>query len=403
MNVVDTVTMALDAIARNKVRSFLTTLGIVIGVGSVIIMVHLGQATTLSVRQEIASLGSNLLIVRPGASRRGPGGVRTQAEPFEMPDVEALREQVRGATFAPTMMHGAILVYGNTNYTTSVTGTSREFLTVREWELATGRMFDTTEERTGAPVCVVGQTIVDELMNSTKNPVGESIRVGRVSCRIIGLLAEKGESTRQDQDDIVLMPLAAVQRRVAGRQDVDVVYVSAASEGETARVQREIERVLRDRRRIRGGEEDDFNVRDMQEIAQALEQTTSALTALLGAIAAVSLLVGGIGIMNIMLVSVTERTREVGIRLAVGALSRDVLVQFLVEAVVLSTLGGMIGVVIGIGGTAIMTRQMNLPFVMVPETMLLAFGVSVAIGVLFGFVPARKAARLDPIDALRHE
>jgi putative ABC transport system permease protein len=402
MNVLDTVIMAFDAIARNKVRSFLTTLGIVIGVASVIIMVHLGQATTVSVRNQISSLGSNLLIVRPGSGRRGPGGVRSQAPAFENEDVDAMRQEVRGATFAPTMVHPAILVYGNTNYTTTVTGTTREFLKVRDWQLARGRIFDPAEERAGTPVCVVGQTIVDELLGA-RPTLGESIRVGRVSCQIIGLLSPKGESMGRDQDDVVLMPLAAVQRRIAGRQDVDVIYVSADDENATARVQHDIETVLRGRRRILNGEEDDFNVRDMKEIAEAVESTTAALTALLGAIAAVSLLVGGIGIMNIMLVSVTERTREVGIRLAVGALSRDVLFQFLVEAVVLSTIGGMVGVVIGIAGTSLMTSQMNLPFIVVPETVLLAFGVSVAIGVIFGYVPARKAAFLDPIDALRHE
>ena len=402
MRLADTLGMAVQAIVRNKLRSFLTTLGIIIGVASVVAMVHLGQSATRSVTEQIASIGSNLLFVMPGTAQRGPGGVRTSAEPFAMDDVEALRREVDGILVAPGLSRSTSVVLGNANETLSVEGTSNEYFTVRNHAVAQGRGFEEAEQRAGAAVCVIGQTVVDE-MYGLQEPLGSTLRVGRTACQVVGVLEAKGQSMGQDRDKAVLMPIKAVQRRLVGELDVSVVYVSALVDGTTQRVQGEIEALLRQRRRLAEGEPDDFYVRDTQDIADALEQTTATLTILLGAIAAVSLLVGGIGIMNIMLVSVTERTREIGIRLAIGARSGDVQTQFLVESVLLATLGGLVGLMLGVGGTWLVTEKLAMPFVLSPAVMALGFSFSVAIGVAFGYFPARKAARLNPIEALRHE
>jgi putative ABC transport system permease protein len=398
----DTFLMALRAIARNTIRSVLTALGIVIGVASVIAMVHLGQAATLNVTQQIAAMGSNLLIVSPGVRRFGGGGPRVSAKPFELADAQAIARDVPDILVAPATTSRATAVFGNANYTTTITGTTNNFLEIRDWHLQSGRLFEDRETASGAAVCILGKTLVDNVYFQ-QDPLGTQLRLGASSCQVIGVLASKGSSMGNDQDDVVLMPLKAVQRRLAGNQDISTLYVSALVDGTTADTQAAIEALLRERRRIRDGAEDDFNVRDMQEIAQTLEATTGTLTALLGAIAAVSLLVGGIGIMNIMLVSVTERTREIGIRLAIGALAKDVLIQFLVEAIVIASLGGLLGVTFGVLGTWGLTAFMKLPFVLDVQMLLIAFGFAAGIGVIFGYVPARKAARLNPIDSLRHE
>lgn len=392
--------IALGAIRRNLVRSLLTALGIVIGVASVIAMVQLGESASRSVTQQIASLGPNLLTVHPGVDRRGPGGVRSEATPFDVADASAL-ETIPGIVVAPVTLSRATLVVGNANYTTSVAGSTEVYFPARGLDIARGRSFDAGELASGAAVCIVGQTIVEELFPSA-DALGASLRVGRTPCRVIGVLAEKGELFGRDQDDLVVMPIRAVQRRVAGNTDVNTIFISVTTADSSSEVQRAISDVLR-RRRGRVGEEDDFYVRDMQEISKALRGTTATLTLFLGAIAAVSLVVGGIGIMNIMLVSVTERTREIGIRLAIGARAREVMLQFLVEAVVLSTLGGACGIALGVGGSVLAARALDLPLVVSPAVIALAFCFSAAIGVLFGFVPARRAALLDPIEALRRE
>lgn len=402
MRLLDTLGMALQAIVRNKLRSFLTTLGIIIGVASVVAMVHLGQSATRSVTEQIASIGSNLLFVMPGTAQRGPGGVRTSAAPFDMGDVDALRQEIDGILVAPGLSKSATVVVGNANETISVEGTSNEYFAVRNHAVAYGRGFEEEEQRAGAAVCVIGQTVVQEMLG-LQEPLGSSLRVGRTACQVVGVLEAKGQSMGQDRDKAVLMPIKAVQRRLVGELDVGVIYVSALVDGTTRRVQYEIESLLRQRRRLTADVQDDFYVRDTRDIADALEQTTATLTILLGAIATVSLLVGGIGIMNIMLVSVTERTREIGIRLAIGARSGDVQTQFLVESVLLATLGGLIGLLVGVGGTWLATDQLKMPFVLSPGVMALGFSFSVAIGVAFGYFPARKAARLNPIEALRHE
>ena len=393
--------MAFQAIVRNALRSFLTALGIIIGVGSVVVMVHLGQSATRSVTEEISSIGSNLLFVMPGTAQRG-GGVRTTAKAFELEDVEAIEREVPEILVAPALTSSATVVIGNANEVIAVVGTNNNFFAVRNHDLAYGRVFSEDELNAGSAVCIIGTTLIDE-MYLGQEPIGTTLRVGRTACQVIGVLERKGQSMGQDRDKTILMPIKAVQRRLAGVLDVPTIYVSALVDGSTRRVQRDIESLLRQRRNIAAGKDDDFHVRDTQDIADALASTTNTMTLLLGGIAAVSLLVGGIGIMNIMLVSVTERTREIGIRLAIGARARDVLMQFLVESIALSTLGGFIGLILGVGGTWLATSQLGMPLVLSPAVMLLGFSFSIAVGILFGFFPARKAALLNPIDALRHE
>jgi putative ABC transport system permease protein len=394
--------LALRAIRRNTLRSFLTVLGIVIGVAAVIVMVTLGAGATVKVADQIASLGTNLLILRPG--QRLGMGIRTAAPAFDSEDVEALANDIGSiAAVSPSSTTALSAVYGNANWSTMVTGVDNTFFAVRSWPVVQGRQFTAGELRAGSAVCIIGATVREELFG-TQDPIGSRIRLKKMSCQVIGLLETKGESTfGRDQDDLILMPLRTFQRRIAGNQDIDMIQVSVAEGASTEKATRDIERLLRERRQISGTEEDDFSVTDLKEIANMLTATTQVLTGLLGAVAAVSLLVGGIGIMNIMLVSVTERTREIGIRLAVGALEREVLTQFLVEAVVLSSIGGLIGVAVALVVSLSLVDLMQVPFVFRPDVILLAFLFSVAVGIVFGFFPARRAARMDPIEALRRE
>jgi putative ABC transport system permease protein len=396
------VLVALREIRRNVLRSFLTILGIVIGVAAVITMVTLGGGATVQVTAEIESLGSNMLIIRPG-QRLGPG-MRSSSAPFDVDDTEAIQNQIRTVkAVAPVASAATTAIYGNENWSTTVTGITDGFFAVREWPVVSGRTFLDTEYRAGRAACVVGDTVRRELFGGT-GVVGETLRLGKLSCEIVGLLEAKGQSARgTDQDNIVLLPLRTFQRRVSGNTDIAIIQVSVHEGLSTEKAKRDIEHLMRERRRISAGEDDDFTVLDMKEIADMLSGTTRVLTMLLGAVAAVSLLVGGIGIMNIMLVSVTERTREIGIRLAIGARERDVLLQFLVEAVVLSSLGGLFGVLLAVGASLSLTDVMKVPFVFDGSIVALAFAFSAAIGVVFGYVPARRAARLDPIEALRHE
>ena len=402
MKTLDMLEMAMRAIARNKARSLLTTLGIIIGVASVIAMVHLGQSATLSVTQRISSMGSNLLILQPGTNERGPGGRRDSGKPFDTRDYLALEGALWDASVAPVVTSRQTLVWANTNYPGTVIGTTPAYFSVRSWEATSGRLLSTQEMSEATPVCVIGATVASEVFVGT-DPLGELLRVGRSSCQIVGVMASRGASFGEDLDASIVMPLALVQQRFQGSFALQQIYVSALSKEATPMVRAELEALMRERRGIQRGAADDFNVRDMQELAQTLEGTTQTLTMLLGAIAAVSLLVGGIGIMNIMLVSVSERTREIGVRLAIGALVRDVLAQFLVEAIALSMFGGIVGVLLGVLATWVTTTQMNLPMVLSPQVMLVGFGFSVLIGIVFGFVPARKAANLNPIEALRYE
>ena len=397
----ETLKLAAQAILRNPMRSFLTILGIVIGVAAVIAMVTIGNGTTAQVTAELSKLGSNMLFVRPG--QFGPGRASTQAKSFTSKDVAAIRSQVSGLrAVAPMAQASATVIFSGESRQSTVSGTTSDYLIVGDWTISAGRTFLPAEER-GTAVCMIGDTVRGKLFGSSP-PLGKAIRVGKVSCEVIGVLGEKGESSMgTDQDDVVLMPLRTFQRRIAGNSDVDTILVSARDGVATSKVKGDIERLMRERRSIVAGKDDDFSVNDMTQIAATMSGTTSILTGLLGAVAAVSLLVGGIGIMNIMLVSVTERTREIGIRLAIGAQERDILIQFMVEATVLSLMGGLIGIAIGMALAGIASATMNVPFSPSIPVIALAVGFSGAIGMVFGFFPALRAARLDPIDALRHE
>jgi len=398
-----TLMLALREIRRNLLRSFLTILGIVIGVGAVITMVTLGNGATQAVSDQISSLGSNLLMIRPG-QRLGPVRDAAGAPPFKEADAEALATQLGGIrAVAPAQSSGVTVVYGARNWGTSVTGTTNDYFETNNWHLAAGRTFSDTEERAGAAVCLIGATVRRELFGN-QDPLGAEVRVKQFSCQVIGLLASKGQAAMgQDQDDIVVLPLHAVQRRLTGNQNVGTLLVSMKDGVDTELLKGRITQLLRERRKLAEHDDDNFNVLDTRQIADTLSGTTKVMTTLLGAVAAVSLLVGGIGIMNIMLVSVTERTREIGVRLAIGALEREVLMQFLIESVVLSSIGGLIGVVLATGASIGLAALMQIPFLFDPGINLLSFVFSAAIGVVFGFFPARRAARLDPIEALRHE
>ena len=399
----ETVKLAMSSIRRNVLRSVLTLLGIVIGVGAVIAMVTLGNGASSKVQENLAKLGSNMLIVRPGQATFGPGS-STDAHSFDERDVAALKNDLSGIRgVAPTAQKQMKVVFGALNYDTTVTGTNADWFTVQDWTLEDGRVFSDSELRAGTSVCVIGATIRRELF-AGQDPIGERLRIGNFSCEVIATMAAKGQSAfGTDQDAIVVLPLRTYHRRIAGNTKIGTISISVTEAADIPRVQRDAEDVLRERRRIVPGEEDDFTIRDLTQILATMASTTTILTGLLGAVAAVSLLVGGIGIMNIMLVSVTERTREIGIRLAIGALERQVLTQFLVEAVVLALFGGIIGIAIGLGLAAGGSLAMGVPFTADLRVIALAFLVSALIGVIFGFFPARRAARLDPIEALRRE
>jgi putative ABC transport system permease protein len=400
----ETILLSFREIRRNLMRSSLTILGIVIGVAAVITMVTVGRGATVQVTSDISKLGTNLLLVRPGQHRRGMGGAQSTGDMFKVEDANAIFREISGiVAVAPMASQITQAIYGNENWSTPVIGSNRDYLQVCNWQLESGRQFTDGELRGGKDVCILGATVRQKLFGG-QNPLGNTIRLKKLSCRVIGILKAKGQSGfGMDQDDFVLIPLRMFQRRIAGNLDVNSIYISAEDGVSTQKVEQDIERLMRERRNIAIGEEDDFNVRDMQEIISMMTGATKILTGLLGAVAAVSLLVGGIGIMNIMLVSVTERTREIGIRLAIGALERDVLMQFLVEAVVLSSFGGVIGIILGIVAAVMGSRALSVPFVFDPGIVAIAFLFSAAVGVIFGYFPARRAGQLDPIEALRHE
>ena len=395
--------LALREIRRNLMRSFLTVLGIVIGVAAVVTMVTLGNGATKAVSDQISSLGSNLLMVRPG-QRLGPGRDSAGSPAFRKADVDALRSQVGGLEeVVPVAGSSVTVVAGNNNWSTTVSGTTNGYLKAGNWKIASGRAFLDDEERAGKAVCIIGASVRRELFGA-QNPLGDEIRVKSFACQVVGLLAAKGQGAMgMDQDDTVLMPLATVQRRLTGNQDVASLMVSLRDGVDAGNVMAQIRSLLRERRKLAENEADNFNVMDTKQIAETLSGTIRTMTGLLGAVAAVSLLVGGIGIMNIMLVSVTERTREIGIRLAIGALEHEVLLQFLIEAVVLSACGGLIGIVLALLACLGLSGLLSVPFLFDTPINLAAFLFSAAIGVLFGYMPARHAAQLDPIQALRHE
>ncbi len=413
MRRIDLVGFAAGAIAAHPMRSALTSLGVVIGVAAVVMMTSIGLGAQQRVTSAIGGLGSNLLIVMPGASRGPGGGFVSQGAGSGMSlndgDARAIGEQVEGVVAsAPAVRGGAQLSAEGANWSARVEGVTPDYLTARDLAIASGRMFDDTEARQGRKVVVIGQTVATELFGEDADPIGKRIRVGAVPFEVIGVLASKGQSGfGQDQDDIVLGPLQAVRSRVVGRRvkgdQVQTIYVKAATADDLDRVQEDLSNLLRERHRIRNGQDDDFSVQNMASIMEAMQASVKTFTGLLAAVAAVSLVVGGVGIMNIMLVAVTERTREIGLRMAVGARRNDVLFQFALEAITLSVIGGAIGLLIGLGGGVLMAKLGDWPVAIAAWSIPVSLGFSLLVGLVFGAYPSWRAARLDPIEALRRE
>jgi putative ABC transport system permease protein len=409
MNVAQTTHIALQALFRNKLRSFLTMLGIIIGVFAVIAMVAVGDGATSRVRGLFASIGTNMLIVLPGASQQGGafGGFGTQPT-LTWDDLRAIHSEVSSVRYAAALLHKAIQVQSEDhNWNTSINGTSPDYFGIRDWAVARGSLFTQSDLDGQAKNAVLGQTVVSKLFGSTFDPVGQTIRINNVPFQVIGVLEPKGQSMQgQDNDDVVFIPETTFQSKIQGGLQKYVngsIIIGADSEEHTAHVQTQVAALLRDRHHIQAGVEDDFNIRNLADIASTVTAATGTLTVLLAAIAAVSLLVGGIGIMNIMLVSVTERTREIGLRMAVGAKSRNILAQFLAESLVLSVSGGIVGIVLGVSSTQLLAQRFGWSIPVRPEVIALAVSFSVLVGIGFGLLPARKASRLDPIEALRYE
>ncbi len=410
MNLLDTTLSALRSLRANKLRSGLTTLGIIIGVAAVITMLAVGEGAKRTVEAQLKSLGSNTMIVFPGTVtasgvRLGTGTRNTLTEG----DAHAIAEEVPGVLAAGPGMRGtAQVVHGNLNWSTVVFGVTPEWLVAREWRIARGRMLDDNDLRSGAKVALVGQTVADMLFGGT-DPTGQVIRVKNVPFEVVGLLAAKGQSfSGNDQDDIVLLPISTARSRVLGggpgrQRTVGHISVKMADGVDMTQAEARVRQLLRQRHRLQPEQDDDFNIRNLSEVVEAEQAASSALSGLLAAVAGVSLLVGGIGIMNIMLVSVTERTREIGIRLAVGARSRDILTQFLTEAVILSLIGALAGVALGLGSAAALSHFAGWEVILQPHGVILAVASASLVGIFFGWWPARKAARLNPIDALRYE
>jgi len=405
MRLLETILIAIDSLLRQKTRALLTMLGIIIGVGAVISMVAVGQGAQSAVEAQIASLGTNILIIFPGSISQG--GVRSGAgskTTLTLGDAQAIREQCQAvALVSPNTRTSKQVVAGNQNWGTSIQGGSPEYFAIRDWQLASGNLFSDQDERGATKVCVLGQTVVQNLFPG-QNPVGQIIRIGKIPFQVVGTLVGKGQSSfGQDQDDIIVAPFSTVQRKIQGIDFVSMILVSATSKDAIPQAQDQITDLLRSRHKIQAWEEDDFTIRNQSDIASAATSTSGIMTMLLGSIASVSLIVGGIGIMNIMLVSVTERTREIGIRMSIGARRSDILQQFLIEAVTLSVLGGLVGVAIGLFSSSLISKLAGWPVFVSSSSVAISFLFSGLVGVFFGFYPARKAARLSPIDALRYE
>ncbi len=399
----NSILIAIREIRRNMTRSFLTVIGIVIGVAAVVTMVTLGRGATASIKEQISKMGSNLLILRPGEGWRSWG-----APQFTLADVSAIRDQIPGiADIAPFVQTNVSAVYQENDRATDVQGTTANYFGIANWSIGAGRFFTEVEVHEAAPVCVIGETIRKELFGEDVDPIGSKIRAGSVSMEVIGVTAVKGQGGfGDDLDDNIITPYTTVQRRLTGRgkgQNISQIMISGIDGYPGANIVADVGSLMRERRGIRPNENDNFNVFDSQQLAEVISSSTKVMTSLLSAVAGVSLLVGGIGIMNIMLVSVTERTREIGIRLAIGARAREVLLQFLVEAVTLSCVGGIAGIILAYGLCVLLVKSVGAPFIFDLRINIIAFVFSAAIGIVFGFMPARRAARLDPIDALRHE
>jgi putative ABC transport system permease protein len=408
MNIMRTSRVALRALGRNKMRSFLTALGIIIGVGAVISMVSVGEGAKRGVQDRFNSMGTNLLFVSPGSRSRGGvhsgfGGFNT----LKPEDAEAIEQKCDAVIYtSPSVNTRAQVVYSNKNWNTSIQGTGARYPEIRNWEVETGSYFEEGHVRSGAKVCVLGSEVKKNLFED-EDAVGKVIRINRIPFRVLGVLKSKGESGGWfNRDDMISVPYTTAMKRLMGRDYLSSIDIQAVSMEKTQEAQRQIEELLRIRHKIAPGAEDDFQVRNMSEIAEGAAEATNIMTILLGSIASISLLVGGIGIMNIMLVSVTERIREIGIRMAVGAREKDILLQFLTEAVVLSVMGGLIGIFFGVGLSKLLVHVpvfSQFKTAVSPSAIALAFLFSASVGIFFGFYPARKASRLDPIEALRYE
>jgi len=405
MNIIETNRIALDSLLRHKTRALLTMLGIIIGVGAVVAMVAVGQGATAQVEAQISSLGANVLMIFPGSTQQG--GVRSGAgagTTLTLDDIEAIRERASAVkAITPNARANRQIIVGNLNWFTEVQGGNPEYFQIRDRTISSGEIYTDQDERSANKVCVLGKTVVDNLF-SGQDPVGQTIRIQKMPFKVIGTLTARGQTGMgQDQDDIIIAPFSTVQRKLLNVNYVRMALVSAVSKERMTEAESQIKEILRERHRIPSGGEDDFTIRSQSDIAQAVGSTSRVMTILLGSIASVSLLVGGIGIMNIMLVSVTERTREIGVRMSIGARRRDILQQFLVESVMLSLTGGIIGVGMGLLTSTIISKFVGWTTLVSPVSVAVAFLFSGAVGVFFGFYPARKASMLNPIEALRYE
>lgn len=406
MNISNLLKIAVRALVRNKLRAILTMLGIIIGVASVIAMLAIGEGSKQRIREEMSSMGTNMVMVMPNIMRRGGVSLGSSSSMvLKYSDVVALRNEAASiAEVSPEVRASGQVIYGNQNTLTTIYGVSEEYLSIRKLKLKSGRIFSSNEMRSMAKVCILGQTVVENLFGEGVDPIGLSIRIKNLPFLIIGTLEDKGESGMgQDQDDLILAPYTTVQRRIAAIDYINGIYASAVSEDRSAAAITEVNEILRRTHKLKESDEDDFRVMSQSELIETVSSVTDILTYLLGAIAGISLLVGGIGIMNIMFVSVTERTKEIGLRMSIGGRGQDILKQFLVESVILSILGGALGVVFGFLIAQVAGSLMGSPVVVTTKSVILAFVVCFAIGVFFGWYPARKAANLNPIDALRYE
>jgi putative ABC transport system permease protein len=406
MNYLNLIKIAISALLRNKMRAFLTMLGVIIGVGSVITMLAIGQGSKKSIQDQVSSMGSNMLFIRPGS--QAMGGVQlgnSSSQSLTLEDVDVIRKNCDVVSkVSPSVQSNGQVIYGNKNAPTSIFGTNTEYLDIRKITMKSGRVFTEAEIKSAAKVCLIGKTVITNLFGENFDPTGLTIRFNSIPIKIIGVLSEKGQSTfGQDQDDLLISPYTTVQKRILAIEYIQGIYASAVSEDKSALAQSQIETILRAKHKIKEDQEDDFNVRSQDELVKTFTSISDILTILLGAIAGISLLVGGIGIMNIMYVSVTERTREIGLRMSIGGRGIDILMQFLTESIMLSVIGGILGILLGIGASAGVGSLMNWPVVVMPKAVILSFFVCSVIGIFFGWYPARKAARLDPIDALRYE